>query len=185
MVIPESVGKVRPGHVAEDAERVGADPFIPGMLSGIFAGVRAKGQSPRDLMVRALRMTGERAHLALPKLSPEARRFVRATAFLALDGVGQATDDDVFAVMDALGTTEGVPGSVRRLIGLMTIILFGGVVGLPKTELADEAAGELWNIAAAGEPPQAVEDAFDAADAWECRSESSTPVPFQPEDLMT
>jgi hypothetical protein len=183
-VMPESLAKVRADHVAEDAEKFGAEPFIRGVLGAIFAAVRGKGHSPLELMRKSLTMVGEQAHLALPKISPEARRFVRATAFLAQDGLLQASDDDVSAVMDALTNFDGVPGSVRRMIGLVMIVFFGGTVGF-RTDLTDEAAGELWNIAAAGESDEAVENAFDAASAWECRSETSAPVPFRPDDLFT
>lgn len=118
---------------------------------------------------------GERAESILPRLSPPARRDVRAAAFILGDMLKSALPEGTLsratidtAVREALDTLDpDGPENDLRLYGLMQIL---GVLGMDPDypdALGEAAALALWRLIREQAPEELVEDAFLSAEATE------------------
>lgn len=167
-------------EVLDEAGDFAADPMVDGLLSSIIHFLKHQWPRKPELISGFSQHAAEHLHLLLPRLSAEGRRDLRATLFLTGIVLGRTSPDVITAAIDGLVDHPNPPPSIRRVVGLLGVIFYKGLLPFGDPDSTTRVCRELWRTAREGENPETVEDAWDMATLAESDLEESDPIPFVP-----
>jgi len=170
------------GDVLAHAATIGDLPIVREHVSTILQTVRKRFLARGTVLAGILHQAATYLEVLLPGLTPEARRDIRATLFLAARGLENVPAETVVDVANGMERMEAEepPLLLKQLIGLFVIVGRAGMSRIPEPEnaRADAAALALWRLARSNEDPDDVETAWDLAVYHEDRLIPADPVPF-------